>query len=125
MRPVEVAVEFAGADGILTTREGPVQYRQGDASLMWIDGERWPVTRKTFDESYEPVTPLPPGEPGRYQKRPRSVWAKSMREPFIVTLDQRRGVLRGDAGHCLVQYAPGDQCVVGAGVFARTYELLD
>jgi len=123
--PVEVAVEFAAADGILTTREGPVQYWRGDALLTSIEGECWPVKRKTFDDLYETVPPLRPGKAGRYCKRPRVVWAKSMREPFIVTLDQRRGVLRGEAGDWLVQYALGDQGVVAATVFAQTYELLD
>jgi hypothetical protein len=123
--PVEVAVEFAAADGILTTREGPMQYRRGDALLTGIEGERWPVTRKTFDDSYQAVPPLRPGKAGRYCKRPRVVWAKSMRQPFTVTLDQGRGELRGEAGDWLVQYAPGRQSVVDAAVFARTYELLD
>ena len=123
--PVVVTVEFAAADGILTTREGPVQYRRGDALLTGIEGERWSVTRKTFDDSYETVPPLRPGKPGQYRKCPCVVWAKSMREPFTVTLDQGRGVLRGEAGDWLVQYAPGHQSVVAAAVFAQAYELLD
>ena len=123
--PVQVAVEFATADGTLKTREGPVQYRRGDALLTGIEGERWPVTRRTFEASYEPVAPLRPGKPGHYRKQPQVVWAKPMREPFTVTRDQGRGVLRGQAGDWLVQYAPGDQGVVGAAVFAQTYELLD
>jgi hypothetical protein len=123
--PVEVAVEFAATVGTLATREGPVPYRRGDALLTGIEGERWPVTRRTFDASYEALAPLRPGKPGRYRKHPLVVWAKPMREPFTVTRDQGRGVLRGEAGDWLVQYAPGDQGVVGAALFAQTYELLD
>jgi hypothetical protein len=123
--PVQVAVEFAATDGTLKTREGPVQYRQGDALLTGIEGERWPVIRETFEASYEPVPPLRPGKPGHYRKHPQVVWAKPMREPFAVTRDQGRGVLNGEAGDWLVQYAPGDQGVVGAALFAQTYELLD
>jgi hypothetical protein len=123
--PVPVGVDFATANGTLATREGPVPYHRGDALLTGTEGERWPVERKTFDASYEPVAPLRPGKPGRYRKNPRVVWAKPMREAFTVTRDQGRGVLNGEAGDWLVQYAPGDQGVVGAAVFAQTYELLD
>jgi PGDYG protein len=53
------------------------------------------------------------------------VWAKPMTDAFDVTLDRDRGTLRGRAGDWLVQYAPSDFSVVGAQVFAQTYELLD
>jgi hypothetical protein len=117
--------EFASSDGILTTREGPVAYAQGDALLTGIAGERWPVPRQRFAEAYEPVAPLRAGKPGRYRKRPQIVWAKLMREPFAVELGGVRGTLHGGAGDWLLEYAPGDRSVVSAAAFAQTYELLD
>jgi hypothetical protein len=48
-----------------------------------------------------------------------------MREPFTVTLDQRRGVLRREAGDWFGAIRSGIPKRVGAVVFARTYELLD
>jgi hypothetical protein len=122
---IATVVEFAPASGTLATREGPVAYAQGDALLTGIEGERWPVPRQRFDETYEPVAPLRPGKPGQYRKRPQIVWAKLMREPFIVALADGRGTLRGSAGDWLLEYAPGDQSVVSAAAFAKTYELLD
>ena len=122
---IATVVEFAPARGTLATREGPVAYAQGDALLTGIEGERWPVPRQRFDETYEPVAPLRPGKPGQYRKRPQIVWAKLMREPFIVALADGRGTLRGTAGDWLLEYAPGDQSVVSAAAFAKTYELLD
>ena len=83
------------------------------------------MPRQRFDETYEPVAPLRPGKPGAYRKRPQVVWAKPMRETFTVELGGGRGTLRGNAGDWLLQYAPGDQSVVSAAVFAKTYELLD
>jgi PGDYG protein len=124
-RPVVVQVEFAVADGTLSTQEGPVKYSTGDALLMGIEGERWPVARHAFDETYAPVAPTRRGKPGRYRKRPLVVWAKLMTDAFDVTLDRGRGILHGQAGDWLVQYAPADLSVVSAGAFARTYELLD
>jgi hypothetical protein len=48
-----------------------------------------------------------------------------MTDAFDVTLERDRGNLRGQPGDWLVQYTPSDFSVVSAGVFARTYELLD
>ena len=124
-RAVVVQVEFAGADGTLSTQEGPVSYSIGDALLTGTEGERWPVARGTFDVNYAPVAPARPGKAGPYRKRPRAVWAKLMTDPFDVTLDRDRGTLRGQPGDWLVQYAPSDFSVVSARVFAQTYELLD
>jgi hypothetical protein len=124
-RAVVVQVEFAEKAGTLATQEGPVHFSTGDALLTGSQGERWPVPRHTFDVNYAPVAPNRPGKPGPYRKRPLVVWAKPMNEAFDVTLDRDRGSLRGRAGDWLVQYAPSDFSVVGAQVFAQTYELLD
>lgn len=124
-RDVALRVEFAPAGGTLMTREGAVSYCAGDALLTGTEGERWPVSRKTFDSSYAPVAPTRPGKPGQYRKRPGEVWAKRMTEPFSVALDGGRGTLKGAVGDWLVQYAPSDFSVVDASVFAQTYELLD
>jgi hypothetical protein len=124
-RAVGIQVEFADIDGTLPTQEGPVSYSTGDALLTDIDGQRRPVARDTFDIKYAPMAPTRPGKPGRYRKRARVVWAKTMTDAFDVTLDRDRGTLRGQPGDWLVQDAQSDFSVVSAGVFAQTYELLD
>lgn len=124
-RPVAVAVAFASAPGTLRTREGDVQYAAGDALLTGNAGDRWPVARATFEASYEPVAPTTTGRGGTYRKLPRDVLAKQMSAPFSVSLSDGRGTLQGGAGDWLVQYAPGDLAVVGAGIFLRTYDLAD
>ncbi|MEO8740795.1 MAG: PGDYG domain-containing protein [Casimicrobiaceae bacterium] len=124
-RALVVTTEFAEANGTLTTLEGPVAYQRGDALLTGDHGERWPVPRARFDTTYEAQAPLRPGKPGRYLKRPLLVWAKQLRERIEVRLDANRGMLHGEPGDWLVQYAPGDQSVVAAVIFAESYELLD
>jgi len=124
-RAVAVTVAFASGDGTLETMEGPVAYHRGDALLTGAHDDRWPVPRARFDATYEPQAPLRPGKPGRYLKRPLLVWARQLREPIDVTLDANRGTLHGEPGDWLVQYAPGDQSVVAAAIFAESYELLD
>lgn len=122
---VRTSVEFAVADGAVTTGEGTVAYSKHDALLTGMEGERWPVPRQRFDEAYEPIAPLRPGKPGTYCKRPQVVWAKPMCERFTVELGGDRGTLHGTAGDWLMQYAPGDLDVVSSAVFAKMYELLD
>ena len=124
-RAVVVQVEFAGTDGTLETQEGPVHCSKGDALLTGTGGERRPVARDKFEESYAPVAPTRTGKAGPYRKRPRVVWAKPMDHAFDVTLDRDRGTLRGQAGDWLIQYGPSDLGVVSAHVFSQTYELLD
>src|SRR5664279_1064449 len=51
-RAVVVQVVFAEAAGTLSTQEGPVNYSTGDALLTGTEGERWPVTRHIFDQTY-------------------------------------------------------------------------
>jgi PGDYG protein len=124
-RSLPVRVEFAAESGTLQTREGPVSYARGDALLTGSEGERWPVPRASFDASYEPVAPSRHGTPGSYRKRPLILWAKPMAEPFVVTLDNDRGTLRGKPGDWLVQYGSDDLSVVSGSLFGDIYELLD
>jgi hypothetical protein len=124
-RPVAVAVRFAAAPGTLATSEGDVRYDAGDALVTGSAGDRWPVPRTRFLETYEPLAPTRPGDDGGYRKRVALVRARRMEAAFAVTLSGGRGTLRGEAGDWLVQYAPGDVAVVDAAIFAATYELLD
>lgn len=124
-RTLAVQVEFAGADGTLSTEEGPMKYSTGDALVTGTEGERWRVARDAFDVDYAPVAPTRPGKPGQYRKRPLVVWAKPMTDGSDVTLDRDRGTSGGEPGDWLVQHRPSDFSVVSACVFAQTYELLD
>ncbi|PKY10769.1 hypothetical protein B1757_07345 [Acidithiobacillus marinus] len=118
-RPLSVQVEFAENDGSLQTREGPVTYRRGDAILTGVEGERWPVSRKRFEATYQPSETS-----GVYSKKPAIVWAYVAPSPLDVALPDDRGHLHAAPGDVIVQYAPGDQAVVGASIFAQTYERL-
>jgi len=124
-RPVVVAVCFAHAPGVLATVEGDVRYAAGDALVTGRAGDRWPVPRARFLETYDPVAPTAPGDDGSYRKRVALVYARRMHAPFSVSLSDARGSLRGEAGDWLVEYAPGDLAVVGDDIFGQTYELLD
>lgn len=121
--PLPVSVRFAGADGICTTREGDVAYRAGDAILTGVEGEQWPVPRARFEETYSPLEATEMGQPGPYVKGPQSAWALKLEEPASVTVGWRDDPLHGGPGDWLIQYAEGDQAIVAASIFARTYEI--
>jgi hypothetical protein len=124
-RPVEVGVAFARSAGALMTREGEVRFHAGDALVEGAAGDRWPVPRATFTETYEALPPTAMGDDGRYRKRVVEVWARLLDTPLAVPLSEGRGTLAGAPGDWLVQYAPGDLAVVGASIFPSTYELVD
>jgi len=121
-RPLCVQVEFARADGVLDTLEGPVRYRAGDALLTGSANERWPVQRATFDARYVAAdAAMRAGEDGLYRKIALTVLALQIDQAFTVRLpDGQR--LHGQRGDWLVEYAPGDQAVVADAIFQATYE---
>lgn len=124
-RTLAVHVEFAGADGMLSTREGPMKYSTGDALLTDSEGERGRVARDAFDADYAPVAPTRVGKPGQYRKRPVVVWAKPFTDAPDVSPDHDHETVHRQHGDWLVQQAPSNFSVVSAFVFAQTYELLD
>ena len=120
-RPVEVTVEFASAEQMVQTLEGPVPALPGDAIITGLSGERWPVGRVRFDAKYDPVPPVQRGQSGRYSPRPLPVLALQMAAPFEVHTS-RGAVLQGRAGDWLLDYGDGSRGVVAADIFDRTYE---
>lgn len=120
-RPVTVEVHFANTAGSLDTLEGTVAYAAGDAILTGTTGERWPVSRARFEESYAPALVTADLGAGRYVKRPRDVWAWRAERALDVALPQGTGTLRAEVGDVVVQYAPGDYAVVQPEIFAETY----
>ena len=140
----QVEVAFAQSDGELVSREGPNRYQAGDALITGSTGDqreckadqreckadqrkckadRWSVSRRRFDEKYQPVPPLPHGDDGRYQARPIPVLAKQMPEPFTVARSRGGDMLRGLSHDWLLQYAPGDYGIVENARFERVYRL--
>ena len=122
-KPLPLQVSFATSDGVLHTLEGPVAYRAGDALLTGKGSEQWPVERAYFERRYTPEAGGTMGEAGRYIPLPLPVQAVQVDEPFAVSLSGKRGLLQGNAGDWLVEYAPGERGIVARDVFAQTYNL--
>jgi len=120
--PIPVTVSFAESDGVIATREGPVRAQAGDAVLTGVAGERWPIERSKFLQSYQPVSAVPGSTGVLYIKRPITVWALVVNEPTTILLSDDRGALQADRGDVIVQYGANDFAVVGAEIFLRTYE---
>ena len=120
-KPIPVRVEFATADGVCATLEGPVSYRAGDAILTGVRGEHWPVERDWFSSSYEPVQPTRAGENGSYKKAPSLTLALRLDRPRDVPVGWQNDPLHGRPGDWLLQYADGSYSVISDEVLRESY----
>lgn len=123
-RPMTVDVTFAETDGCVETLEGAVFVHQGDAIVVGVKGERWPVPYERFIGRFIPAAGQAFGEPGRYQRIPGQVMVCRLDSLTQVELSAGRGVLVGQAGDWLVRYQADDYAIVAADIFPLTYELL-
>lgn len=120
-KPIPVRVEFATADGVCATLEGPVRFEVGDAVLTGVQGERWPVRRDLFLASYEPVPPAHAGANGNYRKAPSMVYALRLDRSRDVPVSWQDEPLQGRPGDWLLQYAEDNYGVVQDAIFRETY----
>lgn len=120
-RPFVVSVRFAVADSPIQTLEGCVMCCAGDAILTGKAGEHWPVARSSFEDDYQPIPPTKMGKAGGYRKRPVTVEARCVKDPEAVRL-ANADVLSAKPGDWIVTGPNGDEWVVAATIFARTYE---
>ncbi len=120
-RDFPVQVIFAATTGVLQTREGMVSYEKGDALVTGVDNEPWPVSRSRFDETYAPGANTVRGENGTYRSVADPVWTVQMRSDFSVALPDEKGILLGNPGDWLVQYASGEYGIVGEEIFKKSY----
>jgi hypothetical protein len=118
-------VEIASDDGVLTTLEGDVSYKAGDALMTGVQGERWPISSAKFELTYEPVPPTVMGNSGSYVKKRIVVEAVQMDQPFAVTIRDGQSILKGNAGDWVVSSPDGSQWVVADSIFKKTYTFAD
>lgn len=121
IKTIEVSVTFAVKDGFLATLEGYVPYSVGDALMTGVQGERWPIERKKFEEWYRAVK----GKPGIFYKI-KSVLAKKMEHAFRVPITKdEKTFLIGKAGDWAVQTTLGHLSVIEDKIFKQSYQIAD
>ncbi|HEY2591308.1 MAG TPA: PGDYG domain-containing protein [Steroidobacteraceae bacterium] len=123
-RIAAIEVRFATANGTLLTREGMVHVRPGDAIVGDVGGDRWRVSKESFEHRYKPIPPTRAGQPGRYESLPNEALAIVMDGPFDVVLRDGISQLHGERGDWLVDYGDGNLGIVAAEVFESTYEIV-
>lgn len=121
-KPTPVDVAFARRGGVCETLEGQVRYHAGDAILTGMRGERWPVTRASFDTTYEAVPPTRPGHDGSYRKHASAARAVRLRHPVDVPVGREADLLHGKVGAWLLQYSDGEFGLVDDGIFRESYD---
>jgi hypothetical protein len=120
--PLPLDTHFATSDGVVKTKEGEVPYVAGDAIMTGTQGEQWPIVRKNFEATYEPVNEgQEMGSDGKYAKRKIMVFAVRMETPFTVNVSWQDTPLHGQAGDWLVQYGKDDYGIVVKSIFEETY----
>jgi hypothetical protein len=120
-KPIPVRAEFATADGVCETLEGPVRFQAGDAIVTGPKGERWPIGRDAFSSTYEPVPPTRAGENGNYRKAPSLSFALRLDRARDVPVGWQNDPLHGRPGDWLLQYADGSCGVVRDEIFRHSY----
>ncbi len=120
-RPIVSQVTFATCDGSLTTLEGVVSYRAGDALMIGPQGECWPITRDRFDASYTAVQPTSFGENGGYVKKYIVVEATQLSKSTQVRLTGVEANIVGQSNDWLITGPDGSQWVVANTIFNKTY----
>lgn len=124
-RPIVTQVEFASTPGMAITLEGEVLYQACDALLTGVSGERWPISRKYFDSTYDAVPPTRHGENGGYIKKPIPVTAIQITESIQVALTGTSASISGKIGDWLITAPDGSQWVVADEIFRHTYTPAD
>lgn len=117
-KPIVLRFEYAKEDQVVETKEGAVQCKQDDAILTGTQGERWPISRAKFEQTYDIV-----GE-GQCAKKKIDVLARQMEGPFTVNVSWSKDPLTGKGGDWLLQYNPGDFGIVSQQIFNETYEII-
>lgn len=119
-KPIPVRFRFAECDQEVATLEGPVRCKTGDAILTGVQGEQWPVSRTYFDAKYELDEPA-----GTCIKKPVLVSVRKMDQPFSVRVAWADALIHGKAGDWLVTNGPGDEGIVDADIFEKTYDIVE
>ncbi|MCL2346566.1 MAG: DHH family phosphoesterase, partial [Desulfobulbus sp.] len=122
-KPITVTAHVAPQAGIAATREGAVPYAIGDVLVSGVDGETWPVRPAHFAAAYAPQPPLQAGQDGVYLAQSCEADALCMPAIFCLSLNNG-GLLWGQRGDWLIQHDDGEYGIVGAALFAATYDIL-
>lgn len=118
-KPIHISFRYATIDELVSTLEGVVPARIGDAIVTGVKGEVYPITRPKFDATYEVVSE------GVAFKKPVVVEVEQMLEPFSVTVGWSSTPITGEVGDYRIEYAPGDYGVVNAAIFHETYDIVE
>lgn len=91
--------------------------------MTGVNGERWPIYRARFVQTYQPVAPLIMGLPGGYLKIRIPVEAKQTRHELDITL--KEGTLHAKLSDWFITAPDGKHWVVSNQIFRKTYQQLE
>lgn len=56
-KPLVLDAKYAECEGYIDTKEGRMSYYAGDVIMTGAHGERYPIQRAIFDDTYDVLTP--------------------------------------------------------------------
>lgn len=123
-RQITVNVKFATQAGVQDTLEGLVPYQKGDALMVGVAGEHWPIPRARFEQSYTPEGDTVMGSNGMYHKKPLVVDARQVTQEEYIDLVDSDAVLHAMPGDWLITDPDGRQWVVAQDIFSASYQAI-
>lgn len=124
-KPIELDFEVAMQDQIVKTKEGEQEAKKGSAIITGTKGERWPIPWEIFKTTYKynfaPLGETKLANVGKCFKKPITVVAVKLTEPFSVRPSWSDKPLHAKAGDYLVKYGENDFGIVSDDIFAETY----
>lgn len=118
-RAVPHSFQINITEQVILTLEGLVVAFAGDIILTGVRGERWPIAKAKFEQTYDFDL-----ETMQCRKKPLIVTAEEMTESFEVTVGWAKQPIYGKAGDFRITYGPGDFGVVARDIFFETYEII-
>ena len=119
-KPIPLNFEISKEKQTIETKEGKVTAYPGDAIMTGTQGEKWPIEKENFENTY---TVLP--ESNTAIKNKITVKAKQFNEPFSIEIKRNENpqTLTGKPGDWLVEYGPNDFGIVEEKIFKETYNI--
>ena len=129
-KQIPVLAECMKEPGEIESLEGKTKYDAGDYVITGVQGEKYAVGKKYFEENYTPIFGEL-GQKGVCSQKPIPAKALILMIDMKVKVGDQDSTIKGRAGtpkrkpDILIKNGPGDYVVVAADIFDKTYDIVE